>query len=455
MSKKYWVLPAVCMCLAGPVLAQSGATPTTIGIALPQGQLGQSTEVAEPLRQSLINQLKAQSVAAVPLAASAGGPLDSEALAKHCTYVLYIRLEQKHGMGGMLGKLAPLAGALPFGALSGRGVSGVMTNAALQGAANAAATSVATSVQEQAVSQLTGAVQSGVKRGDTVALDYRLVAVGSANPVKAETFSGKAAGDGQDVVSPLVGQLAGAVARVAQGAPSAQQQSTPSGGSSDDRSSNEHSSLLGGLWGHRNASSAKPTAATAGSGMDCGKLASMPNAPMSLESCQKLQGAQQAYSQAASDPSAVRPGDDQLTCDQLTAELRQQQYSVPDQSKVAAARATVEQQQATYKREQADALKQQAEDQKVLAAATAADTATEAGSLGLVRGHALEAADRARQARQDAHNEKLIKEQQPVAQQQMGQMAGFGADFAEQFKSNPRLARLMQLADTRHCKGGG
>ena len=371
----------------------------------------------------------------------------------HCTYVLYVRMEQKHSMGGILGKLAPLAGALPFGALSGRGSSGMLTNATLQGAANAAATSAATSGQEQAASQLTGAAQSGVKRGDTVALDYRIVAVGSTNSIKAETFSSKAAGDGQDVVSPLVGQLAGAVARVAQGGPSTQhQQSTPSGGSGAEQSSNEHSSLFGGLWGHRNASTSKSAAAE--SGMDCAKLASMPNAPMSLESCQKLQGAQQAYSQAASDPSAVRPGDDQMTCDQITAELKQQQYSAPDQSKVAAARTTVEQEQATYKREQAQAQKQQAEDQKVIAAATAADSATEAASFGLVRGRALEAADRARQARQDAHNEQLVKEQQPITQQGIGQMADFGADFAEQLKTNPRLARLLQLANTRHCKGG-
>ena len=73
----------------------------------------------------------------------------------------------------------------------------------------------------------------------------------------------------------------------------------------------------------------------------------------------------------------------------------------PEQSNVAAARTTVEQEQATYKREQAQAQKQQ-----------------------------------------------------PITQQGIGQMAGFGADFAEQFKSNPRLARLLQLANTRHCKGG-
>jgi serine/threonine protein kinase len=34
------------------------------------------------------------------------------------------------------------------------------------------------------------------------------------------------------------------------------------------------------------------------------------------------------------------------------------------------------------------------------------------------------------------------------------QTAGLGSDFAQQLQSNPRLARLMQLADSKHCKGG-
>src|SRR5207248_246209 len=75
MSKKYWVLSMVCACLVRLAPVQADAAPPIIGIALPQGQLGQRAEVAEPLRQSLISQLKAQSVAAVPLAASVGGPL--------------------------------------------------------------------------------------------------------------------------------------------------------------------------------------------------------------------------------------------------------------------------------------------------------------------------------------------------------------------------------------------
>jgi hypothetical protein len=48
---------------------------------------------------------------------------------------------------------------------------------------------------------------------------------------------------------------------------------------------------------------------------------------------------------------------------------------------------------------------------------------------------------------------RLLKEAQPIEKQQVNQMAGFSSDFA-QLRSNPRLARLMQLADSKHCKGG-
>jgi hypothetical protein len=49
---------------------------------------------------------------------------------------------------------------------------------------------------------------------------------------------------------------------------------------------------------------------------------------------------------------------------------------------------------------------------------------------------------------------RLLKEAQPIEKQQLNQMAGCSSDFAQQLQSNPRLARLMQLADSKHCKGG-
>ena len=230
---------------------------------------------------------------------------------------------------------------------------------------------------------------------------------------------------------------------------------------SDTHPASEHSSLLGGLWGHKNAASSKPAAAAPA--MDCAQLTSMPAglfamAPgqvMSTEDCQKMQSAQQAYQQAASDPSAARPGDDQMTCAQITAELKQQQYTTPDKSKVAAAQATAGQQQALVQREYQNMIKQQAKDQAAVEAASAADTATELATGGLVRGRALQAVEKEQTAEHDANNQRVLKEAQPIEKQQVGQMAGFSSDFAQQLQSNPRLARLMQLADSKRCKGGG
>jgi hypothetical protein len=437
MRAGYWSLLIGCVVLSRLVLAQTGSAPVVVGVALPQEKQG--AEMAEPLRQTLISQLKSQSIEAVPLSATTGSSVDADAQAKHCTYILYTRLEQKPGTAGMFSKLSS---ALPFGALTGRG----------GGSASAS------SPQEQAASPPAGAPQAGVKRGDTVTLDYRLVAVGAANPTKADTLTGKAAADGQDLVGPLVTQVSSAVGAAAHGATDSALAATAP---SDAHPASEHASLLGGLWSHKNAASQKSGAAAPA--MDCTKLTSMqagifamaPGQVMSAEDCQKMQSAQQAYQQAASDPSAARPGDDQMTCAQITTELKQQQYATPDKSKVAAAQATAAQQQALVQREEANMVKQQAKDQAAVAAASAADTATELATGGLVRGRALQAVDKELTAEHDANNQRVLKEAQPIEKQQVGQMAGFSTDFAQQLQSNPRLARLMQLADSKHCKGGG
>jgi hypothetical protein len=438
MHARYVSLLIVWVALSRLALAQTGSAQVVVGVALPQDKQG--AEMAEPLRQTLISQLKSQSVEAVPLTETSGSSsLEAEAQAKHCTYILYTRLEQKQGTAGMFSKLSS---ALPFAALSGRGGASTAT----------------TPSQEQAASPPAGAPPAGVRRGDTVTLDYRLVAVGAANPTKAETFTRKAAADGQDLVGPLVTQLSSAVGAAAHGAT---EPATAAAAPLDAHPASEHSSLLGGLWGHKAGASSKPAAGAPA--LDCAQLTSMPAgifamAPgqvMSAEDCQKMQNAQQAYQQAASDPSAARPGDDQMTCAQITAELKQQQYTTPDQSKVAAAQATAGQQQALVQREYANMIKQQAKDQAAVEAASAADTATEVATGGLVRGRTLQAVEKEQMAEHDANNQRVLKEAQPLEKQQVGQMAGFSSDFAQQLQSNPRLARLMQLADSKHCKGGG
>jgi hypothetical protein len=425
----------VCGFLTPSAGVQSADAHTTIGVVLPQGPTLAGAQAAEALRQALIDDLKAQSLEAIPLSGSADA-LEADARAKQCGLVLYTHLE-RHGSSGLRGRLSALSGKMPFGAFTDNSAAGSLGARTAPGADDLAA----------------------VKRGDSMAMAYRLVPIGSSSPIQAESVdSAKASADGQDIMSPLLAQVAGAVAVTARaGAPASGAPATASTAStaSSGPVPGPAPSRFGGLWGHRSAGAKQaPTGGTADS-MDCAKLASIPNAPMSAEACEQLKGAQQSYSQAASDPSASRSGDEQMSCAQITAELKQQQYVVQDQTKVAAASVTVKQEQAINKKEYANMLKMQAENQAAVTAATAVDTASELATGGLVRPHALEVAERGIQARSKANNERVMREDLPVTQKMLGQTADLGADFAKQLGSNPRLARLIQLADAKHCKGGG
>lgn len=54
----------------------------------------------------------------------------------------------------------------------------------------------------------------------------------------------------------------------------------------------------------------------------CDSLATMPNAPMSVEACRAMTGMAAQWGAAEADPSAKRPGDDAMTCDAIFAELQ-------------------------------------------------------------------------------------------------------------------------------------
>ena len=458
-----------CALLGSLALGAREARAGTVGVALPQGQLV-AQESAEPLRQNVLEQLHLRSVDAVALTSASGAAADAEAQAKHCDYVLYTRLEKKQAGGvmgklGALGKMAPMVGALSLAGLGGRSAGSAMASAAMQ---QTAATAASSAAQQQ---MMGGSAAAGLKQGDTVTLDYRLIAVGSTNPLKAESFSGTAGSDGQDIVTPLVAQAAGAVSGVARsgapgvGSPAGTASGAAGAASAMPTSMTEsappsatppaHSSALGSLFGHHAAP--KPAGTAGNDGMDCSKIAAMSNAPgatvtpVSFTDCQKMQAAQQSYTSAAS--QGTRPGDEQMSCEQIQAELHQQQYSAPDPNKVAGLQATTQQTVADVQRGEALATKMQAEDQTVVNAASAADRATEAASMGMVRGRALETAEKGIQQRHDEANAQFLKETTPNQQKQYSQMADFSADAAGEMQSNPRLARLIQLGNAKRCKG--
>jgi len=444
--------------LTAAALAQNPASPVSppgkliIAVVPPQAQPGSAAaDLGEPARQSLINQLQGAGFDVVPLESRDGPQVDAEAAVRHANYVLYTHVEQKHssglgGIGGMLHKLSPLASALPMmGAMGGRG--GGLGSAVASTVAQGAAGATAAAAQQQA--------SANTKSGDTVTIEYRLVAPGSTAALSSATLQGKASGDGEDVLSSLVGKLASSISSVAHPGAGPDASSAAPPPPAADAAQGKHS-MLGGLFSHLGGAASKTTATAynAGNGgIDCASIAANPNANMSRESCEKLMGAQQAYQRAAADPSAARAGDDQMTCEQIITELHAQSYTAPDQTRVAQGQALAAQQQSTAKRQIDEVQRTIAVQSAALAAAGATDRATEMATMGVVNPNREGALAETFEKQNKAMNERMVRESKPIAHGLMTSTADFAADAGQQLSANPRLARLVQLANAKHCKG--
>jgi hypothetical protein len=443
--------------------APATAAPLSICIPPPTGQLADRTDVSAPLRQSVLASIGAEHIAAVPIDGREPADIDAEARAKACGYVLYSHVEHRHGsgIGGIMHKLAPLAGMLPVAGAGGGGGNGGLVTAVAQSALSAAASS-----QQPQAPAVGGAQQASVKAGDVMTLEYRLTAIGQTSALKTEKLQGKASSDGADVLGPLVKRLSDAVVGATSGQPSAagatQAQVGPDTGQArrdDARDTSKTGRTLGGVFGGLFGGGSKDTArAPSGpapggmpSGMDCDQLAAMPVKTMSVESCRKMMDTQRAYSAAAADPSATRPGDDKMTCAEIMAEVKRQQYAAPDQAKLAGAQAAAGEYQSKLAQQQAEAGAIAARQQVALNAAIAADRAAEAQSAGLVRTRAAATLQQEQLRENIATGERMAREQSPQAQRFHDTNAQLVGDAGTQIAGNPRLARLIQLASAKNC----
>lgn len=194
--------------LAGiPAWSQEAApVAARIGIVMPKAQLGQGNagqDVAVPVRQLIMSYMAGPVLELVPLEARVPAQIEAEAAAKGCTHLLYTTVEQKKGrkgMGGLLGAVAPAAGML-----TGMSAGGDVGGAMIMGAASQAAAQAA---QQQAIESLTQAQAGSVKAKDEISLIYQLVTLGHTKPPLEATLKAKAKENGEDLLSPLVEQLA-------------------------------------------------------------------------------------------------------------------------------------------------------------------------------------------------------------------------------------------------------
>ena len=178
--------------------------------------------------------------------------------------------------------------------------------------------------------------------------------------------------------------------------------------------------------------------------MDCEKMAKESRGSISVDSCKQMMATMQAYQKATSDPSASRPGDDKMTCDQIVAEIKQQPFTRPDQAKVADAQGAT------------DALmKKTAEDQAAVNALVAKQSAENISTIAVDQflPNSVQAARAKEQQREQAElNAKIEKETAPLAERSIAATASLASDVGQQVSSNPRLAKLMQMASAKRCK---
>ena len=210
--KKEWSLIAALLFAALSAAASAKAATPTVCIALPKAQLGQGNnaevDVSEPVRTTLGQYMAGPSIQLVRLDARIQIQIVAEAVEKNCSYILQTSVVQKKKATSMFKKLAPLAGALPMLGGMGGNMGGMI-------ATQAASSAIAAGAQQDYAAAMTGAQQSNVKAGDTVTVEYTLAKIGAAEPPKPVALQAKAKQDGEDVIGPMLEQVATAVLTIA------------------------------------------------------------------------------------------------------------------------------------------------------------------------------------------------------------------------------------------------
>lgn len=168
-----------------------------IGVVMPKVQTSSGAEMADPIRNSVVQYLAGPAVEVTTLEARVPAQIEAEAKQKECDFILYTNVNHKKGgggFGGMFGKVAPVINQVPVYGSTGAVVAGSVAKTTIMTAAN---------------------MSDNVKNKDEITLEYQLVSSASSAQVAANKLKGKAKADGEDVFSPLLEQMATNVLSVA------------------------------------------------------------------------------------------------------------------------------------------------------------------------------------------------------------------------------------------------
>lgn len=174
--------------------------------------------------------------------------------------------------------------------------------------------------------------------------------------------------------------------------------------------------------------------------VDCGQLATMPNAPISVEACEAQKAAYGKLGAALAAPGESRPGDAAMGCEEIIAELQASDFTGVSAKTAAEAEAAGGQLQAAVDTQQSRAAAMAAQQGLETAAASTAPNAVQ-GAVALEH-----------EAEQAALRQSAKAQIRP-AQTRAGQASANAAqELAESLDTRPRVATLMQLAAARGCE---
>lgn len=169
-----------------------------VGVALPSIQMGPAavTGASEGIRGTVMKYLAGPSFEVVSLTSLVPVQIEMEGRQKGCDFVILSSLSAKQKSSSRLGFL--------------KSASQMSRMIPMLGAAHSTAGAIAGAAAETVLTGIAAAA-SMVKAKSEVSFEYKLMAGGNAAPVLSNVLKTKANEDGEDVISALVENAAGAV----------------------------------------------------------------------------------------------------------------------------------------------------------------------------------------------------------------------------------------------------
>lgn len=156
-----------------------------------------SADLAAAVQNTLGEYLKGTKIELIPLSAKLSSAIENEAKQKECDYVLYANVSHKKGGGGGFGGMFGQAIA------TGIGQTGIgQTGSTIGNVAGQVATQTIVSA---------GAASANIKPKDEITLDVKMNQPGNSASVLTKQAKAKAKSGGEDIISPVVEQIAQAV----------------------------------------------------------------------------------------------------------------------------------------------------------------------------------------------------------------------------------------------------